>query len=206
MSLGSSDPPRQDSKQFQANDKQAKVQGGDKNVTATKDCPLKWKLTVNVQANVNARKTKLENPEVEIEWDDSSLDTPACNSTADDKASTEAMESKGARSGKCRVKAKGWYLDAEKPVSVADGDNKAVDLVLKPLVWIGFKAVDDKSGDLIENLQVKANLTGIGDQDSATTKDKPLEIEDLKPGGTCKLIQLSHDTLLWEVVGDITST
>jgi hypothetical protein len=207
MSWGSDEEkPRQNSAQFQANDTQAKQKGGDKQLSPTKSCPKQnWKLKVNVTAQVNSRKPKVENVEVSISWKDSSLDAPTCNSTADDKASTETLEDSGAREGTCRAEAKGWYLDAEKTVTLNDGDNKTVDLILKPLVWVAFKAIEEQSGAVIENLSLHANLTDIGDHKTNTPKDTPVEVGDLKPGGVCKIVSLAHDSVLWEAVGDITS-
>ena len=60
---------------------------------------------------------------------------------------------------------------------------------------------------LIEALKVKADFTEVGEQEEDTPKDKPLELENehLRPGGTCKVLQISHPSLLLEAVGEVTS-
>jgi hypothetical protein len=207
MSRTESEPPRQNAQQFEANDGLAKAKGGSTNLAPVKECPLKWKLKVAVKGEVNARKPKLPEVEVDVEWSDASIDSPVARRTADDTACTDPIQGRGARNGQCRARAKGWYLVAEQPAKLFDGDDKTVNLALKPDVWIAFKCVDEKSGSIIEALKVKANLTEIGDREGVTPKNKPLDIENekMQPGGTCKLLEISHDSLLWEAVGDITS-
>lgn len=207
MSRDKSEPPRQNAQQFEAGDKLAKAKGGRNSLAPVRPCPAAWKLKVAVKGEVNRRKPKLEAVEVEVEWGDTSIDCCEAKSTANDKACTDTIDGTGSRSGTCRAAAKGWYLVAERRVKLANGDDKTVDLTMKPAVWIAFKAVDEKSGALIDTLKVKASLTEIGDQEAVTTKDQPLEIEDehMRPGGRCKLLELSHDSLLFEAVDDVTS-
>lgn len=207
MSRKKSEPPRQNAQQFESSDSAAKTTGGKKSVEPVKECPLQWKLKVEVKGEVNARKPKLEGVEVEIDWNDTSLEALSAKPAADDKSATEQIEGKGNRSGKCRATAKGWYLVAEEQIQLADGDDKTAKLRMKPAVWVGFKGVDEKSGALIEGLKVKADFTEVGEQEEDTPKDKPLELENehLRPGGTCKVLQISHPSLLLEAVGDVTS-
>ena len=207
MTRQSQAAPRQDASTFQANDSALKVIGGDSTVKPVKDCSDRWKLTVNVTGQVDARKTALTGAEVEVEWSDSMLDAPPCRKTAGDKASTETLEDKGTRQGTCRAKAAGWYLEAEQPVTLNDGDDKVIELVLKPAVWVAFKVVDHMSGDLVGDIHLKSNLPVLGERLIDTVADAILDIEheDLRPGMECTMLDLSHDTIVYEVVGAIAS-
>ncbi len=206
MGASSDEAPRQSAQQFAASDQVAKVQGGTRQTTPTTSCKV-WKLKVNVTATVGPRKPKLGATEVHIDWSDKTLSSDACAATADHKASTETMLGHGAYSADCRASCKGWYLEAPKSVSLVDGDDKSVDLVLKPAVYIAFEVREHKTGDLIEDVKVTGNFSKLGDVGGKTPKDTALEIEhdDLRPGDTCKLQDVSHDTVVWEVVGSVTS-
>lgn len=206
MGRGSDEAPRQDSQEFAAKDQVARAQGGDQSTTAVKPCMF-WTLKVNITGLVNARRLKLDPATVAIDWTDNSQSTPNCTSTAPDKAAADVIRGRGSLSGDCSAGAKGWYLDAPKRVTLADGEDKVVDLVLRPAVWVAFEPRDHKTNDLIKDVRLKGNLSKIGDQAGKTLGDRALEIEhdSLRPGDTCKVLELGHDEFLLEIVGSVTS-
>jgi len=198
--------PRQDTAKFEAKDQKLQALGSGKQLAPVKACN-DWTLKVNVTGMVGARKAKLDSAAVEVDWTDGTLDAPLCQMTPPDKGTTTALVGSGPRSGTCSATAKGWYLDAEKDVSLADGDDKQVDLVLKPAVWIAFSVVDHKSSAFIGDVRLKANLPQLGDHLASTPADAVLDIEhdELRPAMTCTMLELSHDDIVYEVVGAITS-
>ncbi len=198
--------PRQDSEQFQANDTVAKIEGGQAAVRPVAPCSF-WKLDVGVTGRPNARRQKLPQPTIDIAWSDRSRDAVRCATSTDEKASMGQMTGQGAVEGKCGARAAGWYLEAAKDVSLADGDDKKVDLVMLPQVWVAFEVRDHRSNNFVENINLKARHASIGLLAGATPGDQSLDIEHagLRPGHTLDLTELEHDDVFFEVVGSVTS-
>lgn len=198
--------PRQDALQFQANDSVAKDQGGQSTVKVVAPCDF-WKLDVNVSSRPTTRRNKLPQPTVEIAWTDQTRDAVRCATSTDDKASMGEKVGHGPAGGRCSAKAAGWYLEAEKDVSLVDGDDKKVDLVMLPNVWVAFEVRDHRSKEFVENIRLGVRNTRIGDLSRPTLADKALDFEhaDLRPGDTFDLVSLEHDQFVWEVVGGVTS-
>jgi hypothetical protein len=198
--------PRQDSEQFKANDAIAKIEGGQTAVTSVAPCSF-WKLDVHVTVRPNARRQKLPQPTIDIAWSNLSRDSVRCTTSMDDKASMGEMVGHGSLDGKCRARATGWYLESEKEVSLADGDDKQVDLVMLPHVWVAFEVRDHRSNDLVESVKIKARHASIGTLSGPTPADAALDIEhvEFRPGHTLELTELEHDEFCFEVVGSVTS-
>jgi len=200
------EPPRQPADKFKANDQVAKVEGGQAAVKPVLPCNY-WKLDVNVTGHPNARKPKMPQPTINFLWDDMYRDKFRCAEFSDDKATMGLMTGHGPTKGQCSASAVGWYVEAAKDVTLADGDDKTIDLVMRPHVWIAFELRDHKTNDHVDKIQVKARHASIGDIVGPTLADKALDIEhaELRPGHTLDLDSLEHAEFVWEVVGSVTS-
>lgn len=200
--------PRQTAQQFRATDSQARAQGGTTSTKPAKPCENNpWKLTVKASGVVNTRKLQLDDAKISVEWSDAFPENLAHTAESASAIVATPIQRSGAATGRCSAAAKGWYLESVGEVSLADGDDKTVELVLKPAVWVGFKVVDHASNALIGDMKLRANVAEIGEQTATSNKVQPLEFEhdSLRPGGTCELLELGHDQFVWEVVGDMVS-
>lgn len=171
-------------------------------------CGNQWKLRVKVEGYMNKRKASLGRVLVEVEWNDGTKDAPVCKLSDKYLAKTSVLRDRGPRSGICRARAPGWTLKSEVPVRMIDGDDTTVELKLAPTPWIAFEVIDKNTTSPIGGITVKARLPVLGEQTEVTVADEVLEWEhdDLPARSQCTLLDLEHDSLVYEVVGALTSS
>lgn len=163
--------------------------------TATEDAPKQdqpkppWKLRVRVKSRDPKRRPDSVN--VQLEGDDPK------SSTIGMVGQTEEcrFEGTGSRNYKAKASADNWELVSDKDVTLADGDDKQVELELRPKPWVEFRA-EDKNGKVVTGVTFKVELPG-GVKKSEISTDRNAKFEGLTPG-TCKIEELSHDEV-WEV-------
>lgn len=119
------------------------------------------------------------------------------------------FQGQGHRDYTATASAKNWFLVAPKNVSLDDGDDKTVELVLKPMPWIALKVIYEKPGakpseaeTVLEGVTINLKLPGNRKENPVTTKEDIL-YEGLKGEGNAD-IQSMIDDDLWEFV-DITA-
>lgn len=201
---------RRSSEEFKTADAKAKTTSKSKGASTTTPvnaCPLRrWKLTLKVTAQVNERKKTLKNANVTVVWDDLSRDSKPCTMSAKDKGQAAPIEGNDIRGGKCKASSKGWRLaHKSKPVNLSPGDDKTVELTLKPARWIAFHVVNETTNKPIKGIKVNAELPGPGAKRGTTKSKKAVYFEKKVTKGQAKITSYTHDTVLWEAVGDITS-
>lgn len=80
-------------------------------------------------------------------------------------------------------------------------------LPCKKKSWFAFnvKLVDDedKSETFLKEISVDLNLTDLGDVQKKVADNKGVRIQQLEPGGKGKVLKITHDTNVYEALGDI---
>lgn len=210
MSRNGNEAPRQDSAAFAANDRVAQQEGAARGgTTARTECPPLWKLRVDVRAEADARRTRIGAARTQLVWSRGPGEDRACEALDDLRARGAPITGRGPFSVTCSASATGWYTETPVVQALADGDDRVVEVVLKPLPWVAFQAKESPADTGIAGLQVQARIPEIGAAaQAARTPDGgllTLEPAELRPGMHLELLSLGDDAVVWEVVGDLAS-
>jgi hypothetical protein len=165
---------------------------GDKKTVVVELRPKPWELRVRVKSQEATRWPKDVTLTLEALAGSSGNKTRSLSMNAQTEELKE--EGKGDSKFKITASAEKWELVSAQEVTLADGDQKQVELELRPKAWIAFKVMyKDK---VVSDVTLKLTLPGDRKETPVTT-DKETRYDDLS-AGTCTLEELSHAEL-WEV-------
>lgn len=179
-------------------DKPSAAQGcasSDESAKAKK--PKPWKLKVTVKSQKDFWPKTAVTVSLKMQEGDAGDKGGSLNMTAK-TSSPLAFDGEGNHKYEITATADNWELVAKQDVSLADGDNKQVELELKPLPWIALKVVDEKD-KAVPKVAMKLTLPGNVKREVETTEEA-LRIEGLKTGGNCAIDEMSFEKEVWEIV------
>jgi hypothetical protein len=104
----------------------------------------------------------------------------------------------GPRDYEVSVDVERWDLIEKKTVTLNDGDDKTVELVIKPRPWIAFKVVNQKNA-AVKEVTLKVTLPGNRKEEPVSANDA-VTIFDIREAGTAKIEGAIHATECFEVV------
>lgn len=208
MSRQQGEAPRQDSAAFAANDAVAQQQGAGRSTAPQSACPALWTLRVDVSATADARRTRLGDARVQLAWADGTQDDRGTAEVDALHARGTPLRGRGAARARCSASATGWYAEQPIDVTLADGDDRAVEVPLKPLPWVELRVREMPADRPLGLVQVRARVPELPGEHTVPVPDTGLlvlEMATLRPGMHLELLELSHPDVVWEVAADLES-